>query len=62
MEWVCRNKVTVSTVAAAEEAERRHSEVQQMCGNFCANEHGGEHPHVLAKLTGAASVQGTDAA
>ena len=51
----------MSTVTTAEEAERRHSEVQQMCGNFCANGYGGEHPHVLAKMTGPASVRGTDA-
>ena len=34
MEWRCHDRVTVSTVTAAEEAERRHSEVQQMCGNL----------------------------
>ena len=54
--------MTVSTVTTAEEAERRHSEVQQMCGNCCATGHGGEHPHVLAKLTGSAGVRGTEAA
>ena len=52
MGWGCHDKVTVSTVTSAEEAERRHSEVQQRCGNFCANGYGGEHPHVLAKMTG----------
>ena len=61
MGWGCHDKVTVSTVTTAEEAERRHSEVQQMCGDFCANGYGGEHPHVLAKMTGPASVRGTDA-